>query len=191
MTVPGTDFGNYLGARHGGHWTALAQAQSSAAQQAHLSNLGAFGSGYSALAARRPAIKDAGIRTGEIIAFRAWIWSRGLLRSMAADFAWMPGEVVQGVPSTGLGVHAFKTLGDAVGQYSAFASNGTVVVFGTVALWGEVIEHEKGYRAEFGAIESIVMTTAGERKPRKWQFWRRPRNVLSEIRFTYGLGTQN
>lgn len=189
MTVPGTDNGVFLGGLNGGYWNAFAQAQSNTINAANLTNLGAVGTLLAQQAARsRPPIEDAGIRAGEIIAYRAWMWSRGLLRSMAANFAWIPGEIVGGDPiKAGLGVHAFKTLGDAVGQYGGFANDTNAVVFGTVALWGDVIEHEKGYRAEFGAVRSIVMVWPSDEESPKWKFWKKPRRVLRDVRRTYGV----
>src|SRR5215472_5374717 len=39
------------------------------------------------------AVKDAGIRAGEIIAYRAWSVLNGKLRSMAAEFDWEPNGI--------------------------------------------------------------------------------------------------
>lgn len=187
MTVVGTDNGNFLGGGiHGGYWSALAQAQSYSAQAANLSHMGTIGALFAQQAAiARPTVEDAGIRAGEIIAYRAWKLIDGILHSMAADFAWVPGEIASGDPGSGLGVHAFKSLGDAVGQYGWAASNSQPVIFGTVALWGTVIEHEKGYRAEFGAIDSIVMVKPSVAIKPKWKFWRTERDVLRELRSLY------
>jgi hypothetical protein len=189
MTVPGTSNGNYLGGLNGGYWQAVAQAQGYSAQAANLSHMGALSTlAQQAAAASRPSIEDAGIRAGEITAFRAWVWKDGLLHSMAAQFVWIPGAIVEGDPSSGLGVHAFKTLGDAVGQYGFYGDTRLPVVFGTVSLWGDVIEHEKGYRAEFAAIESLVMAVPGPVGHPRWKFWKKPRNALAEARRAYGLG---
>lgn len=193
MTVPGTSNGNFLGGIHGGYWSTTSQAQGYSAQAAHQTNLGTIGALFAQQAAvARPPIKDAGIRAGEIIAYRAWTWEGGLLRSMAANFAWIPGEIAHGVPSQGVGVHAFKTLGDTVGQYGSYGHSAErPIVFGTVALWGDVIEHEKGYRAEFGAVEAVLMVMPGDEYSSWWMFWKPRRDVLAEVRRTYGLATEN
>jgi hypothetical protein len=39
------------------------------------------------------AVEDAGIRAGEIIAYRAWSVLNGKLRSMAAEFDWEPNGI--------------------------------------------------------------------------------------------------
>jgi len=56
-------------------------------------------------------------------------------------------------------------------------------VFGTVALWGEVIEHEEGFRGEFGkvnSIDQIVIDPARASKDRVAKF-------LAEFREKYGV----
>ena len=119
-----------------------------------------------------PAIESAGIRSGEIIAWRAWrlcaVDKKLMLKSMAMDCLWMPGATMTinsvleqcGIeqdrwervpPSTGAGIHAFKTLDQAVSNYGGYHRT----VYGTVALWGEVIEHTGGYRAEFARLNTI------------------------------------
>jgi hypothetical protein len=39
------------------------------------------------------AVADAGIRAGEIVAYRAWSVLNGKLRSMAAEFDWEPSGI--------------------------------------------------------------------------------------------------
>ncbi len=96
------------------------------------------------------------IRAGEIIGYRAWVLGHELLRSVHADYTWTPGvQVAHERPRAhGTGFHAFKTLRQAVEIYSCYAT-GAEVVFGSIAMWGDVIEHQNGYRAEFAAIRSL------------------------------------
>jgi hypothetical protein len=104
-----------------------------------------------------PTIQDAGIRAGEIVGYRCWhLNSDGLLYSMYRSvFVWRPGEIVEGDVADLLeGVHAFKDR-LAVGSFGYTRNNTRVVVSGTVYLWGEVIEHERGWRASKAAIASI------------------------------------
>jgi hypothetical protein len=103
-----------------------------------------------------PTIQDAGIRAGEIVGYRCWVYWEGLLYSMhRSDFVWRPGEIVEGdVTKEKEGVHAFKDR-LATGSYGYVQDNTRVIVSGTVYLWGEVIEHERGWRASKAAIASI------------------------------------
>lgn len=124
-------------------------------------------------------IENAGIRAGEIIAPRGWFVSPvGLLTSIyKREHVWRPGEPMTGDVRGEYGVHAFKA-GAYLEQYirsyrlhlaviraerEMMAQCGyggapmppSVFAIGTVALWGEVIEHERGYRAEFAKIIAI------------------------------------
>lgn len=72
---------------------------------------------------------------------------------MSADVVWGPGEPMEGKTksrSEHNGVYAYKLLRDFLKQHS-----GDLDVYGKVALWGDVIEHELGYRAEFAKIISL------------------------------------
>ncbi len=99
---------------------------------------------------------------GEIIGWRVWrIDKLGQLRSGYKDTIWAPGMPMTGDVKHDYGIHAFKALDDRVHHAAAeYGSGGTIsVAIGRVALWGEVIEHEHGYRAEFAkvvAIDSVV-----------------------------------
>jgi hypothetical protein len=103
-----------------------------------------------------PAFEDAGIRAGEVTAYRCWELRDGLLYSMYQSLiCWKPGEVMEGDSSKeSQGVHGFKDR-LAAGAYGYDVCNLSRVVSGTVELWGEVYEHERGYRASKAAIASI------------------------------------
>lgn len=123
-----------------------------------------------------PPLENAGIRAGEIIAPRAWLVKRDppTLHSIAMKDAWEPGTPMRGEPSKwSAGVHAFKGLNyatryveDAYLWLSMFDNQATIrwpdrkpidriFVLGTIKLWGEVIEHERGYRAEYGKVNTL------------------------------------
>lgn len=123
------------------------------------------------------AIEEAGIRAGEVIAHRAWWALNNRLFSVhMTDFEWDPKIPMEGEPKSrnGLGVHAFKTREEALAYRESIinwygegniknyvpsiVSLGATLVTGTVALWGEIIEHERGYRAEFARPVSIDVT---------------------------------
>lgn len=101
-------------------------------------------------------LKSEGIRAGEIIGWRGWFVVGGELRSMTADAAWQPGVPMTGDPANGFGIHAYKSPhGPSLDGYCSRAML-TPWVIGEVALWGDVIEHTEGYRAEFGRPHSFV-----------------------------------
>lgn len=125
-----------------------------------------------------PPLEDAGISAGEIIGHRVWRVKGGLLMSMAVNKVWAPGEPMQGEVKGGDGVHAFKSKSETLSQYYPYYGEQPTAL-GTVALWGEVIEHEKGYRAEFGKVLSLDMVMGVGR-------WRETR-TLRTLRERYGL----
>lgn len=104
-------------------------------------------------AASAATFDDAGIRAGEVRAYRCWLLRNGLLRSVTQDFYWQPGETVAGDAEHGEGVHAFKSI-LLMSEYGIYREN-DIVVTGTIDLWGEVYEHELGYRASYAAVASI------------------------------------
>jgi hypothetical protein len=108
---------------------------------------------FGTVSADQGTIQEARIRAGEIKAYRAWrIGSDGLLHSMyMEDFIWTPHQIEKTDLHYREGFHAYKTLERVKMEYG-----GTGVVFGEVALWGEVIEHEWGYRAQYAKIIRIM-----------------------------------
>lgn len=99
--------------------------------------------------------KAEAIIAGEIMAWRIWKIAIGsaqcLLRSVATDFVWLPKQPVEGDVLAGFGIHAYK---DAYGPVHDGYAGGQYVV-GQVALWGDVVEHEKGYRAQYASVRSL------------------------------------
>lgn len=104
-----------------------------------------------------PAFHDAGMRAGEIIGWRAWTLSHGILRSMFTNFRWLPGRPMVGGDANEYcrGVYAFKTKRRALRAFKWSGHKTEPVVIGKVALWGTVYEHEDGYRAEYAYPESL------------------------------------
>lgn len=126
-----------------------------------------------------PPIPHAGILAGEIIGYRLWwVNTDGRLRSLVQDaVVWSPdhpmtGDIEQCVfldPNKDRygGVYAFLYKADAHKEFlesvddlnhhpdrAVFDSVG--IVLGTVKLWGEVVEHELGYRASYAKPRSIL-----------------------------------
>jgi hypothetical protein len=102
----------------------------------------------------KPAGADtAAIEIGEITAWRIWrLGKDGIVYSPIINLPWRPGEVMRGSPHLRAddGIYASKTRPQMTWPPSARASWPLVV--GRVSLWGTVIEHEKGYRAENARI---------------------------------------
>lgn len=147
---------NLLENEYGGHWGTPEAASYGAADTAHRADTGATLRAFSFRETCYVPIKDAGIRAGEIVAYRAWTLDRdGLLRSMYAQHIWMPESVEKADSLKYHGLHAFKTLRQARSCYKCYGIDHSVV-FGEVLLWGDVIEHERGYRAEFARINRIL-----------------------------------
>jgi hypothetical protein len=102
------------------------------------------------------AVEDAGIRAGELSGYRCWkLGADGLLCSVVYnDYVWQPGAIAEGDPFNGSGgIYAYKSV-LLLHKYGSVEDQETTVT-GTVDLWGEVIEHEHGYRAQYAAITSI------------------------------------
>lgn len=152
--------------------------------------------GEASTGARTDALPRSGLEAGEIIAWRLWASDdANLLMSVAAvngnkRTVWPPGEPMTGNPGDHdkVGVHAWKT------KRSAFdhLNQGGGGVIGRVALWGEVVEHELGYRAEFGKVLSIdyvdVWNIPDENKRIKNQLcYIKDAETLIRLRKTYGV----
>ena len=118
--------------------------------------------------------EDAGIRAGEVVAYRCWQLRDGYLWSVFVDdFKWEPDVTQEGDPTEPMqGIHAFKNRLDAC-QYINWR-DGSDMVSGTVYLWGDVYEHERGYRASKARIASIDDS---------------PYYDAAELRKTYNLGS--
>jgi hypothetical protein len=105
---------------------------------------------------------------------------------MHVEYVWMPGEIEKiNRPLGGaVGFYSFKTLEQAIEAYDCYrvASD---VIFGSVKMWGEVVEHERGYRAQYARVDRIISGGYWGRRfrERKWQFWRP--NRLARVRELY------
>ena len=106
-------------------------------------------------------LKHEGIRAGEIIAYRAWrVITPSLFRSgdellhsvYMRDYVWLPDEPASGDVRT-YGIYSFRDVIRSKQDYSYNAYG--PLLFGRVKIWGEVVEHEAGYRSQFGKIVSL------------------------------------
>jgi hypothetical protein len=109
-------------------------------------------------------LKHDGIRVGEIIAYRAWrviepSWwgQRGddLLHSVfRRDYVWHPDQPASGDVRTH-GIYSFRDVIRCKEDYGYTAGRDGPLMFGKVKIWGEIVEHEAGYRSEFAKIVSL------------------------------------
>ena len=108
-------------------------------------------------------LKHEGIRIGEIIAYRAWRviepgWLRrgdDLLHSvLMKDYVWHIDKPAYGDVRTH-GIYSFRDVIRCREDYSYTPGTNGPLLFGKVKIWGEIVEHEAGYRSEFGKIVSL------------------------------------
>jgi len=149
----------------------------------------------------------AGIRAGELIGYRCWYVDDGFnLHSVSADYVWPtdapaegnPGIFIDSYPFLPAGVYAFNDEERARQQLIEYVAGQTFpfswirqakielilvryigVVYGEVKLWGEVHEHEHGYRAQYAKITAVHTGTFGWTSSRE--------SCLPNIRKRYGL----
>ena len=95
---------------------------------------------------------------GEVIAWRCWGSAKlPILTSChITHFIWMPKRVEEADKPVGdYNAHGFHAWNDErTANYYAMALPVPVVI-GRVKLWGEVIHHERGYRAQYAKIMSL------------------------------------
>jgi hypothetical protein len=108
-------------------------------------------------------LKHDGIRVGEIIAYRAWRvirppWfptSDDRLHSVAMrDYVWYPDRPACGDVQIH-GIYSFRDVIRSRHEYGYDPCADGPLLFGKVKIWGEIVEHEEGYRSEFGKIVSL------------------------------------
>ena len=121
-------------------------------------------------AERAAAYQGASIRVREMLGWRWW-YVDGLLKSPFMACTWFPDEPMEGDVAAGFGGYVLKDRGLAASQADkslGFSSDGLWVwnnwrrrlpsphtAYGSVRIWGEVIEHVAGYRAQFARVVSI------------------------------------
>lgn len=95
------------------------------------------------------------IKAGELVAWRCWrIVGGGKLISMTQPTVWEEGVAQEADVEGGLGIHAWKTEAQARDYAKTYYTE--PVAIGTIELWGHVIEHDEGYRAQYGQIKEVV-----------------------------------
>ncbi len=108
-------------------------------------------------------LRHEGIRIGEIVAYRAWRvfephwWWKGddrLHSVLIQDYVWHPDRPASGDVRT-YGIHSFRDAIRSREEYPYSLGRKWLLLFGKVKIWGEVVEHEGGYRSQFGKIMSL------------------------------------
>jgi hypothetical protein len=102
------------------------------------------------------------------------------LHSTIVAYTWRPGVIERSVAMEdgccNFGYHAFRDKEQAEREAAAHWSP---TVIGSVAMWGEVIEHQYGWRSEYAAVRSIAKIKG------EFGFWSR-QCLLRELREKYG-----
>lgn len=105
-------------------------------------------------------LPSAGMKVEDLIGWRIWRLRCGYLAAFSQEYAWVPGGVEEGTPGDHdhVGIWAFKTRHHALLKLLT-ATTGTPRVWGSVKLWGSVVEHAEGYRASKARIVSLEGAT--------------------------------
>jgi len=174
---------SYLGADHGEHRRADAQTLCDSAGSSDTGHPRTKPLLITGDKTRDAALGGPRIRAGEIIGWRFWKLSNGLLWSVFVSYTWRPGVFERSSAKhygynnqyyafrNNLGYHAFRHKEQAEREAFMYASWSTTVV-GSVAMWGEVVEHQYGWRSEYAAVRSIVKITGDI------GFWNKQRLLL-------------
>jgi len=102
------------------------------------------------------SIRHEGIRVGEIIAYRAWrVFGPGWLRRrddllhsiLMSDYVWHPDEPASGDVREH-GIYSFRKVIRSMAEYGYDSAIRGPILFGKIKIWGEIVEHEAGYRSE-------------------------------------------
>jgi hypothetical protein len=144
---------------------------------------------------------------GERVGWRIW-WYRHRhyrLHSFAADMWWEPGGcVMEGKPGVSdyAGVWAFKerdaafdkacdAAEDGDPRFRTAYGNGWRPVWGAVALWGDMFDHEIGWRGEKARILSLdgILVSHPRTRRNRTRFYRDYRRELEGLRQAYRVGS--
>ena len=159
---------SYLGADYGEHRRTDAQASCDSAGSSDTTHHRADPLIITGNKTRDAALGEARIRAGEIIGWRIWKLPGGLLQSVIVPYTWHPGVFDRSRSrwprcyEYNIGYHAFRDKEQAERAAWEYIDWWPMVI-GSVAMWGEVIEHEYGWRSEYAAVRSIVKIVGNSR----------------------------
>jgi hypothetical protein len=111
-----------------------------------------------------PKMEDAGFVAGEIRAWRVWMVAGRFLESLFNPTIWPAGKPLRAERFTDYenGIHAWRSRDEALAYGEFIGAPTEVRILGQVDLWGTVIEHERGYRAEYAQVVSLDEVIAPE-----------------------------
>jgi hypothetical protein len=122
-----------------------------------------------------------GLSTREPAHSRAGTAQPLILVSTFMNSVWQPGKVMTACCGANIlrhGIHAFTTSADAI-AYMGEGRKPIRHVFGEVSLWGRIVIHERGYRAERAYPRRILVPSV----------YRGSRDIVNELRRSYGVET--
>jgi hypothetical protein len=174
---------SYLGADYGEHRRADAQTSCDSARSSDTGHYRTEPLLITGNKTRDAALGEPRIRAGEIIGWRFWKLSNGFLHSLIAPYTWLPGVFERSscyryCGHHNLGYHAFRDKEQAERAASHADTYWWPCVIGCIAMWGEVIEHQHGWRSEYAAVRSLT-DIAGDRD------FSRKQRLLRELREKY------
>ena len=152
-----------------------------------------------------PNALEAEDQFGEIVGYRGWRWDalQGKLISIhLTRCTWEPGEVIHAdfAPEDygQHGLHAWETPEQSRAYAVGNVNPTSPIVIGKVRLWGEVLCHEHGYRAEHARIISLDEAFGFHEKPSIWRslsvtpdhYERQNEKALIMLRKLYRVGEQ-
>ncbi len=79
---------------------------------------------------------------------------QGLHSVLMRDYVWYPDKPASGDVRT-YGIYSFRDVIRSKEEYGYDPGVDGPLLFGKVKIWGEIVEHEAGYRSEFGKIASL------------------------------------
>jgi hypothetical protein len=154
----------YLGANYGEHRRADAKTSCDSAGSSDTGHHRAEPLLITGNKTRDAALGEPRIRAGEIIGWRFWKLCNGLLHSVVVPYTWYPGvfersgSKQRGYYNYNAGYHAYRDKEQAEREALMIGCWWPAVI-GSVAMWGEVIEHEHGWRSEYAAVRSLIKIT--------------------------------
>lgn len=109
-----------------------------------------------------PPIQSLDPQLLDLTAYRVWSIKDSWLTSVSMPDIWFPNQIISGNVEEGAGIHAYKELGAAIHHLFLQAQRSQPAAIGTVRLWGSVVEHESGYRAEFARLIKVLDVSIGD-----------------------------
>lgn len=131
-------------------------------------------------APKSPALKTESWVMGELVGWRVWtVTASGFLKSVTSGTLWPTKEPMDGKTKSTeehCGIYSYKKQRK---MFDDWINPPMPYVYGSVWLWGDIIEHEEGYRAEFAKVRSLD----------GWFLNSGPHAAsdLASLRHTYGL----